>query len=117
MRFLHTADWHLGRTMRGKSRAPEFEAVLAELVEIARAERVDVVLVCGDIWDTPSPSPESDRLLYETLRALIGLHVQVVLVAGKPRQRAQAGGAGGGCPSCSASSCSPTCGVRTPAAC
>ena len=82
MRFLHTADWHLGRTMRGKSRAAEFEAVLAELVEIARAERVDVMLVCGDIWDTASPAPESDRLLFEVLREFVGLGVQVVLLAG-----------------------------------
>ncbi len=82
MRILHTADWHLGRTMRGKSRASEFEAVLGELAEIAKAERVDVMLVCGDIWDTASPSPESDRLLNEALRELIGLGVQVVLIAG-----------------------------------
>ena len=82
MRFLHTADWHLGRTMRGKSRASEFEAVLAELVEIAKAERVDAMLVCGDIWDTASPAPESDRLLNEVLREFIGLGVAVVLIAG-----------------------------------
>ncbi|MSQ41878.1 MAG: exonuclease SbcCD subunit D [Dehalococcoidia bacterium] len=82
MRFLHTADWHLGRTMRGRSRAAEFEAVFAELAAIVRAERIDVMLVCGDIWDTASPAPESDRLLYEALREFIGLRVQVVLIAG-----------------------------------
>ena len=37
MRLLHTADWHLGRLMRGKSRGEEFEAVLGEIVEIAPA--------------------------------------------------------------------------------
>ena len=82
MRFLHTADWHLGRTMRGRSRAAEHEAVLAEVVEIARSERVDVMLVCGDIWDTASPAPESDRLLFEALREFVGLGVEVVLLAG-----------------------------------
>ena len=82
MRFLHTADWHLGRTMRGKSRVSEFEAVFGELIEITRAEQVDAMLVCGDIWDTASPAPESDRLLFETLREFIGLGVQVVLLAG-----------------------------------
>ena len=82
MKFLHTADWHLGRTMRGKSRASEHEAVLAELVEIAKVEQVDAMLVCGDIWDTASPSPESDRLLNEALREFIGLGVDVVLIAG-----------------------------------
>ena len=82
MRFLHTADWHLGRTIRGRSRTAEFEAVLAEVVEIARAEQVEAMLVCGDIWDTASPSPESDRLLFETLRECIGHGIQVVLLAG-----------------------------------
>ena len=82
MRVLHTADWHLGRTIRGRSRAREFEEVLGELVGIATAERVDLLLVCGDIWDAASPAPESDRLLFETLRRLIEARVQVVLLAG-----------------------------------
>ena len=82
MRFLHTADWHLGRTMRGRSRAAEFEAVLGELVEIAVAEDVQVMLVCGDIWDSTSPSPESDRLLFDALREFIGRDIEVLLIAG-----------------------------------
>ena len=82
MRFLHTADWHLGRTIRGRSRQDEFEAVLAEVVEIARAEEVEAVLVCGDIYDTASPLPDAERLLYETLRDLAGLGIQVLIVAG-----------------------------------
>lgn len=82
MRFLHTADWHLGRTIRGRSRAPEFEAVLGELVDIARSERVEAMLVCGDIFDTATPSPESERLLNDTMRECVGLGIQVVLLAG-----------------------------------
>lgn len=82
MRFLHTADWHLGRTMRGRSRVAEFEAVLGELVEIAVSEDVQVVLVCGDIWDNASPAPESDRLLFDALREFIGRGIQVLLIAG-----------------------------------
>ena len=82
MRVLHTADWHLGRTIRGRSRAAEFEAVLDEVVEIARSERADLLLVCGDIWDAASPAPESDRLLFETLRRLIEAKIQVLLLAG-----------------------------------
>jgi exonuclease SbcD len=82
VRFLHTADWHLGRTIRGRSRQAEFEAVLGELVTIARDEGIEAMLVCGDIYDTTTPSPDSERLLYETLRELLGLDVQVVLIAG-----------------------------------
>ncbi|TAJ21883.1 MAG: exonuclease SbcCD subunit D [Dehalococcoidia bacterium] len=82
MRFLHTADWHLGRTIRGRGRTVEFEAVLAEVCAIARDRQVDVVLVCGDIYDSTSPPPEAERLLANTLRELVGSGVEVVLIAG-----------------------------------
>lgn len=82
MRFLHTADWHLGRTIRGRSRTAEFEAVLAEVGAVARDQRVDVVLVCGDIYDSTSPPPEAERLLTTTLRDLVRAGIEVVLVAG-----------------------------------
>ena len=82
MRLLHTADWHVGRTIRGRSRAAEFEAVLAETIEIARDREVEALLVCGDIWDRPSPAPESDRLVFEALRECVGHDIQAVLLAG-----------------------------------
>lgn len=82
MRLLHTADWHLGRTIRGRSRAAEYDAVLNEVTGIAIQEGVDVFLVAGDIWDTMSPPPEADRLLYATLRRLVEAKIDVVLVAG-----------------------------------
>lgn len=82
MRFLHTADWHLGRTIRGRSRIAEFEAVLAELCAVARDRSVDVVLVCGDIYDSTSPPPEAERLLTTTLRDLVRAGIEVVLIAG-----------------------------------
>lgn len=94
MRFLHTADWHIGRTIRGRSRVTEFEAVLSEIITIARAEKVEALLVCGDIWDTATSSPESDRLVFEALRECIGHGIQVVLLAGNhdsPRKLAALG--------------------------
>ena len=45
MRFLHTSDWHLGRSIRGRSRIDESARVLDEVVGIARDEAVDVVLI------------------------------------------------------------------------
>ncbi len=70
MRLLHTSDWHVGKAMRGASRAAEHEAVLAEIVGIANEREVDVVLVAGDLFETAAPSPESERIVY---RALLGL--------------------------------------------
>ncbi len=65
MRVLHTSDWHLGKTLRGRSRTDEFEKVLLEILDIAIRERADVVLVTGDIFDSVAPSAEAERLFYQ----------------------------------------------------
>lgn len=70
MRFLHTADWHVGKTLRGRSRADEHRAVLAEIADIADDRKVDAVLVAGDLFDTAAPGPESEEIVYEILLRL-----------------------------------------------
>lgn len=82
MRLLHTADWHVGRTIRGRSRADEFEQVLNEVVDIARDQDVEAMLLCGDIWDHHAPSAQSDRLVFDALRRCRLHGIQVVLIAG-----------------------------------
>jgi exonuclease SbcD len=82
VRVLHTGDWHLGRQIRGRSRQDEFEKVLGEVADIARLEQVDLLLVAGDIFDTFSPPPEAEKLLYETLERVLHSGTQVVLLAG-----------------------------------
>ncbi len=82
MRFLHTGDWHLGRQIRGQSRQPEFERVVMEVVDIARRQRVDAVLIAGDTFDTFAPPPDAERLLYEALTSLVRDHIDVVMIAG-----------------------------------
>ncbi len=82
MKVLHTSDWHVGRTIRGRSRADEHAAVLAEVAGIARREAVDVVLVTGDLFDTASPSPESERLVYRALLDLEATGATVIAIAG-----------------------------------
>ena len=70
MRFLHTSDWHVGKTLRGRSRLAEQSAVLAEIVDIARREQVDAVLIAGDLYDVSAPSAESQQLVVQALLAL-----------------------------------------------
>ena len=82
MKFLHTADWHVGRTIRGRSRADEHVAVLSELVGLAREHEVDAVLVCGDVFDTAAPSPESEQIVYRALLEFASTGAQVVVIAG-----------------------------------
>ncbi|MCK9519954.1 MAG: exonuclease SbcCD subunit D [Dehalococcoidia bacterium] len=82
MRILHTSDWHVGRTIRGRSRDDEQRAVLAEIGKIARTEEVDLVLVAGDLFDTAAPSPQSEEIVYKALLDLVSSGAHVVLIAG-----------------------------------
>jgi exonuclease SbcD len=82
MRILHTSDWHLGRRVRRESRQPEFERVLGEVTRIARDERIDVVVIAGDTFDSLSPGADAEKLLYETLGEIVRDGAQVVMVAG-----------------------------------
>jgi exonuclease SbcD len=82
MRLLHTADWHVGRSIRGRSRANEFAAALNEVVRIALDEHVDAVLIAGDVYDHRVPSPESDGLVFETLVRFYEHSLPVVVIPG-----------------------------------
>jgi DNA repair protein SbcD/Mre11 len=82
MRFLHTADWHVGKTLRTRSRMDEFERALGEVARIAIEGRVDAVLVAGDIFDSPAPPPEAERLVYDFLARLLPERIACVLIAG-----------------------------------
>lgn len=80
MRLLHTSDWHVGRKIRGRSRAGEHRAVLAEITRIAGEREVDVTLISGDLFDLSAPSPEDEEIVY---RALLDLaEIGPVLVSG-----------------------------------
>lgn len=82
MRFLHTGDWHVGKAIRGRSRIDETERALAQVVDIAAGERVDAVLVAGDVYEQRAASPEADRLVFDTLARLSSARTPVVAVAG-----------------------------------
>ena len=82
MRFLHTGDWHVGRTIRGRSRLDEFEAVLDEIVAIVRDEQVDAVMIAGDVYDQRAVTADADRLVFETMLRLSDLGAAVIAIPG-----------------------------------
>jgi exonuclease SbcD len=82
MRILHTADWHVGKTVRGHSRALEHREVLGEIVSVGASHHVDIVVIAGDLFDTASPTPESEQIVYQALLELRATGAQVVVVAG-----------------------------------
>ncbi len=67
MRILHTSDWHLGRTLYGRKRYEEFEAFLTWLAETIHREKIDALLVAGDIFDTSTPGNRAQELYYRFL--------------------------------------------------
>jgi exonuclease SbcD len=70
MKILHTADWHLGKRLDRFSRLEEQILVMNEIIEIADAQQVDLVLVAGDLFDNFNPSTEAVELFYKTLKRL-----------------------------------------------
>ncbi len=82
MKFLHTSDWHVGKTLKGRNRLAEQAAVLKEIVEIAEREAVDAVLIAGDLYETSVPSAEAQRLVVHTLIALHSIGAEVLTMAG-----------------------------------
>lgn len=83
MRFLHTSDWHLGRSFFGVSLLEDQAHVLEQLVRLAVESSVDAVLLAGDVYDRSTPPSDAVSLLDETLtRLVVGAGIPVVMIAG-----------------------------------
>ncbi|WP_440453361.1 exonuclease SbcCD subunit D C-terminal domain-containing protein [Psychrobacter sp. ASPA161_9] len=81
--ILHTSDWHLGRRLYGRMRYDEFEAFLNWLQDTISTQKVDVLIVAGDIFDTMTPSNRAQALYYEFLGKVSKSCCQhIVIVAG-----------------------------------
>jgi exonuclease SbcD len=82
MKILHTSDWHVGKVLKGRDRHDEHVAVMRSLIEVAREEDVDLVLVAGDVFETAAPTAKAQGLVMRTLLALREDGRQVVVIAG-----------------------------------
>ncbi|MEE1527675.1 MAG: exonuclease SbcCD subunit D [Blautia sp.] len=87
MKILHTADWHIGKLLEGKSRLEEQRIVLEQFVSIADTTNADVICIAGDVFDNGHPSAGAEMLLYHTLKELSKQGQRlVVLIAGNHDQ-------------------------------
>jgi exonuclease SbcD len=82
MRLLHTSDWHLGRSLHRADLRAAQEAFLDHLVEVARAEKVDAILVAGDVYDRAIPPVDGVQLCEDALLRLRDTGARVVLISG-----------------------------------
>jgi DNA repair protein SbcD/Mre11 len=82
MRVLHTSDWHVGRTFHGRDLLRDQEAVLGELADLVADERVDVVVVAGDLYDRAVPSGEAVQMCTRVLGRIREAGAQIVITPG-----------------------------------
>ncbi|MGH3763395.1 exonuclease SbcCD subunit D [Actinophytocola sp.] len=100
MRVLHTSDWHVGRMFHGRDLLTDQEAVLGGLADLVTDERVDVVVVAGDLYDRAVPSGEAVSACTRILDRIRAAGARLVITPGNhdsaPRLGAFAGFAAAG---------------------
>lgn len=84
MKLLHTADWHIGQNFFGYDRKEEHIIFLDWLKERIKEYQIDVLLVSGDVFDSPNPSAESQKIYYKFLHqvSLANPDLQIIIIAG-----------------------------------
>ncbi len=91
MRILHTSDWHIGRSFHGHSTLDALRGVLDALVAQVRENRVDVVVVAGDVFDSATPAAAAYTLLSDVLGALSDAGATVIVTSGNHDSAARLG--------------------------
>src|SRR5512134_3186010 len=82
MRILHTSDWHLGRTFGSHALLDDQARMLDRIVELVTAERIDLVVVAGDVYDRAIPSNDAVVVLRDSLKAIRAAGARIALIAG-----------------------------------
>ncbi|MGM9987819.1 MAG: exonuclease SbcCD subunit D [Bacillaceae bacterium] len=83
MKILHTADWHLGKSLEGYSRLGEQKQFLERFLEIVEEQDIDLILHAGDVYDTFNPPAAAEKLFYETMKVLSKQKERaIVIIAG-----------------------------------
>ncbi|KIL35603.1 DNA repair exonuclease [Cohnella kolymensis] len=83
MKFIHTADWHLGKLVQGVYMTDDQRFVLQQLIETIERERPDAVVIAGDLYDRAVPPTEAVDLLDELFQKIvIELNTPILAVSG-----------------------------------
>jgi exonuclease SbcD len=82
LKVLHTSDWHLGRSLYDRKRYDEFGLFLDWLAEFIQIQKIDVLLVAGDIFDTSTPSNRAQELYYQFLTKVAHSECRHIVITG-----------------------------------
>lgn len=90
MKILHTADWHLGKLLNDQSRDAEHGLFLEWLLTVVKSEKIDAILVAGDIFDTANPPQSALQRYYDFVSQLFAQgDCELILIAGNHDSAAQ----------------------------
>src|SRR5437870_13452103 len=81
MRIVHTSDWHAGRSLKDRDRLPELEAVLNDIAVFIERERVDLLLMSGDVFETGAPVTAAERAVFLFFKRVGMAGTQSVVIA------------------------------------
>lgn len=82
MKILHTADWHIGKVLHKHSLKNEIQTFFKWLLELLSKEKVDLLLVSGDIFDLANPASKDREIYYQFLAKLIGKGLRIIITGG-----------------------------------
>ncbi len=82
MRLAHTSDWHAGRVLKRVDRLPELASVLEHMGDDLEREKVDVLLMSGDVFDSGAPVAEAERVVFSFFKRLGRAGIETVVIAG-----------------------------------
>lgn len=82
MKILHTSDLHIGKYIGTYDLKEDNEYVLNQVVDTAIRERVEVVLISGDVFDRPNPSEEAIKMYVSFLKQLLDKNIKVIAISG-----------------------------------
>lgn len=92
MKFLHTSDWHLGRQLHNHSLLDDQAHVLDQIVVLAIEQKVDAVIIAGDVYDRSIPPVAAVNLLNSVLDRLVNqAKIPVLMIAGNHDSRERLG--------------------------
>lgn len=80
MKFIHTSDWHLGKSLEGHSRLEEQEQFCDDFVKLVNDNDIDMIIIAGDIYDTSNPPAQAEKLFYKTVSRLANNGERCVLI-------------------------------------
>ena len=77
-----SSDLHIGRVLLEESLLDDQKHILNEIIRIAQQEKVEVLMIAGDIYDKSIPSAEAVRLFNDFLVKLSELECDVLMIRG-----------------------------------